>query len=474
MTDAPSTDIDAHRPAAAQPPSWNKALIARYDVAGPRYTSYPTAPQFRTDFSGDDYRQLWMPEHADQPLSLYVHVPFCENICYYCACTKVVTRKKEQAREYLNYLEREIRLQSALVGNTRPVTQLHWGGGTPTFLSAAELTELMHALASHFRLVDDSAREYSIEIDPRTVEVDTLALLKGLGFNRLSFGVQDFDERVQRAINRVQSEAQIATLCEAARNYRFSSISFDLIYGLPHQSVASLRRTLERVVALQPDRIALYNYAHLPQRFPSQRAIDRLALPGATEKLALLELANDMLGAAGYIYIGMDHFVRPDDELARAQSAGRLQRNFQGYSICMARDLVGLGVSAIGSTPRGYAQNARQLPDYFARLDRGELPIERGLLLGDDDRLRQFAIMQIACNLQLDIRALEAQFSIRFDQYFSSEQAGLRQLAADGLIELDADRLRVTAQGRLLLRNICMVFDRYLQSQGTVRYSRSL
>jgi len=455
--------------------AYDAALISKYDVAGPRYTSYPTAPHFTADFTVAQYEQLWRhSQPCITPLSLYVHVPFCENICYYCACNKVVTRHKEKARHYLNYLEKEIRMQAALVGAKRPVTQLHWGGGTPTFLNAAELTELMYALASHFSLLDCDEREYSIEIDPRTVDRNTLALLKGLGFNRLSFGVQDFDPRVQRAVNRMQSLASVRDLVEAARGFGFKSISFDLIYGLPLQSLDSMKTTLQQVIALKPDRIALYSYAHLPERFPTQRSIDRMTLPTADEKIGMLQLANDRFGAAGYRHIGMDHFVLAQDELALAQQRGKLQRNFQGYSTCKAPDLVGLGVSAIGSTPMSYTQNARDLANYYAALDADKLPIERGLLITEDDLIRRHVIMQIICNLHLDIVALEQQFGITWSNYFAYEQAALQQMRNDGLIELDRSQLNVTTMGRPFLRNICMAFDNYLRSEQPVRFSRAI
>jgi len=455
-------------------PQWDDALVKKYDVAGPRYTSYPTAPHFTAQFGSEDYAALWRDRDSNAPLSLYVHIPFCENICYYCACNKIVTRHKEKARSYLNYLEKEVRLQAAIIGGGRPVTQLHWGGGTPTFLSGAEMTELMYHLASHFTLLDSDDREYSIEVDPRTVDRDALALLKGLGFNRLSFGIQDFDPAVQGAINRVQSIESVQTLVDTARALQFQSLSFDLIYGLPHQSTSSLRRTLARVLELRPDRIALYNYAHLPERFPTQRAIDRLALPSVDDKLAMMHCASDVLGAAGYCYIGMDHFVLPHDQLARAQQNGSLQRNFQGYSTSMAADLVGLGVSAIGSTYTGYTQNARDLETYYAALDADRLPLERGALLRDDDLLRRHVIMQIICNLRLDIAETERRFAIAWPVYFREELLILDELAADGLITIDATELRVAGYGRFLLRNICMVFDTYLQSSAAPCFSRAI
>lgn len=459
----------------AQNPQWDDSLIKKYDVAGPRYTSYPTAPHFDTNFGADEYAALWRSKQLGiAPLSLYVHIPFCENICYYCACNKIVTRQKEKARNYLNYLEKEIRLQSQLIGGKRPVTQLHWGGGTPTFLTAAEMTELMYQLASHFTLLDSEEREYSIEIDPRTIDRETLALLKGLGFNRISFGIQDFDPRVQRAINRMQSPESVKVLVDTARALQFKSLSFDLIYGLPFQSASSLRRTLKSVIDLRPDRIALYSYAHLPERFPTQRSIDRLTLPSADEKLEMMHVANEVLGAAGYCYIGMDHFVLPHDELARAQHNGNLQRNFQGYSICKAPDLIGLGVSAIGNTQTSYTQNARELDKYYAALDADRLPVERGIRLSDDDLLRRHVIMQIICNLKLDIAATERHYNIVWRDYFQKELAALAELAADGLITLSATELRVTPRGQTLLRNICMVFDTYLQSGKPLRFSRAI
>jgi oxygen-independent coproporphyrinogen-3 oxidase len=460
------------------PVEWDSGLIRKYDVQGPRYTSYPTALQFRDDFSIAEYRALW---HTTQgaasniaPLSLYVHVPFCENICYYCACNKIVTRKKEKARDYLNHLETEIRLQSELVGRTRPVTQMHWGGGTPTYLNGAELTELMHNIASHFRLIDSESREYAIEIDPRTVDRALLALLKGLGFNRLSLGIQDFNPHVQRAINREQSYEQVAELMEAARRFGFKSVSFDLIYGLPHQSAATLQTTLDQVIALNPDRIALYNYAHLPDRFPTQRSIDRLALPTAQEKLAMLAQANQQLREAGYLNIGMDHFVRPTDDLALAQQRGQLQRNFQGYSTCMAQDLLGLGVSAITSTRDGFAQNTRDLQRYYAALNAGELPIERGLHLTADDQVRKHVIMRLICNFELDLDDFATRFDTTLQDYFAAEMPAVQELVADGLIQLDAHQVRVTPTGRSLIRNICMTFDRYQREVPRTAFSKAL
>lgn len=449
-------------------PIWNKALIAKYDVAGPRYTSYPTAPLFNEAFTEQDYRDALKRSQLQSiaPLSLYVHIPFCFNICYYCACNKVVTADRSVARHYLQYLAKEIQLQSAAVGQRRPVTQLHFGGGTPTFFDPAELTELVHLIASHFSLLDDDSREYSIEIDPRTVSSETLALLKGLGFNRISLGVQDFDPDVQKAINREQSVDSIRELSEAARAYRFKSISYDLIYGLPMQNSQTIRNTVEQVIELGPDRIALYNYAHLPERFKSQRAIDRLTLPSAAEKLDMLELAASLLSSAGYQYIGMDHFVKPDDELAIAQREGTLQRNFQGYSTRLAPDLVGIGVSAISSVNGCYAQNEKDLDGYYQSLDEDRLPIAQGLELSRDDEIRRYVISQLACNLRLDSSDVANRFKIDFSEYFSQELPRLKGLESDGLVTWQGDTLVVSQTGRVMLRNICMVFDKYLNANS--------
>ena len=454
----------------------DKELISKYNIAGPRYTSYPTALNFQEDFTTNQYRQQAERGKLTSiaPLSLYLHIPFCQNICYYCACNKIVTKDKNASRQYLDYLAKEITLQSALTSKRRLVTQLHFGGGTPTFMDNAELTELMHHLAHNFKLTDSPNREYSIEIDPRTVSQDTLALLKGLGFNRLSLGVQDFDQQVQKAIHRQQSVEMIKSLTEAARLYQFKSVSYDLIYGLPFQTPESLTTTLQHVITLAPDRIAFYNYAHLPDRFSSQRAIDRLSLPSAQQKLDMLALISSTLLEAGYLYIGMDHFVRPDDDLAKAQAEGKLQRNFQGYSTCMAPDLIGMGVSAISSLKHCYAQNEKNLEDYYRRLDDDELAVCKGLQLSQDDELRRRVIHDIICNLELNPKKIEQEFNCNFSEYFSQALQALIPLEKDGLIEWRDDKLRVTERGRPMLRNICMPFDKYLATQAPSSYSKAL
>ena len=439
-------------------------LAKKYASQGPRYTSYPTAPQFRQDFPLQDYRdwQATDGDHKRAPLSLYLHIPFCHDICYYCACNKIVTREKNVAQKYLARLQREIDLQSELVGDSRPITQMHWGGGTPTYLDHAQITELMHLLASHFKLLDKGYREYSIEIDPRTVDLSTIALLKGVGFNRISLGIQDFDPLVQKSVNRIQPYNQIAPLVDSIRAHDFRSLSFDLIYGLPHQDRHTMTETLRKVISLRPDRIACYNYAHLPERFLSQRAIDRLTLPEPNEKLLLHEIISHTLQDAGYQHIGMDHYVLPGDELAIAQVEGRLQRNFQGYSLQMADDLLGLGVSAISQIGDFYLQNERDIDSYYGLIDTGGLPITRGCKVSDDDKLRRHIIMSLISDLKLDIGECNRQFGIDFSRMFSRELEALQGMVTDGLVEISDTQISVGKRGRPFLRNICMPFDAYL------------
>ena len=456
-------------PAASGIPAEHLAdmeLAARYACDGPRYTSYPTAPQFRQDFPVEQYL-AWQNrdgDHKRAPLSLYLHLPFCRDICYYCACNKIVTREKGVARQYLNRLQREIEQQAQLVGKQRPVTQMHWGGGTPTYLDNAEITELMHMLATNFRLLDKEYREYSIEIDPRTIAPATIALLKGVGFNRISLGIQDFDPLVQQAVNRVQPYEQVAELVDCIRSHHFRSLSFDLIYGLPRQDRYTMRQTLRQVNTLRPDRIACYNYAHLPQRFSSQRAIDRMTLPSPEEKLLLQQMISHTLQDAGYLHIGMDHYVLPEDELALALDEGRLQRNFQGYSLHMADDLLGLGVSAISQIGDFYLQNERDLASYYQLVDAGGLTFTRGCKVNQDDKLRRHIIMSLISELKLDIPECNRQFGIDFLRDFTVELAALQPMARDGLLQIGDREILVTHRGRPFLRNICMPFDAYLNA----------
>jgi len=448
-------------------------LIRQYDKAGPRYTSYPTALQFREDFTEADYRAETAAGNAiGKPLSLYFHIPFCDTVCYYCACNRVVTKNHARALPYLEHLYREIELQSTLFERSRPVRQLHWGGGTPTFIGADAMRGLMAVTGEHFQLLQDDSGEYAIEIDPRATDPAMLALLREIGFNRLSIGVQDLDPEVQQAVNRVQSKALIQTTIDAARAQGFKSISVDLIYGLPHQTAARFAVTLEQIAALSPDRISIFNYAHLPDLFKTQRQLDAGALPSAAEKLLLLKTTIERLTAAGYVYIGMDHFAKPDNELTQAQRSGELHRNFQGYSTYAGCDLIAFGATAIGMVGDSYSQNAKELQDYYARIDGARLPIFRGVRLDADDRLRRAVIMQLICHFKLDFAAIETRFNIAFKNYFAAELERLEPMAADGLLSVDTDGIQVSPAGRLLIRNICMTFDRYLHQQAPQRFSK--
>jgi len=454
---------------------FDEALIRRYDGTGPRYTSYPTAVQFHEGFGEAEYRAAAARSGAEgkgAPLSLYVHLPFCDTVCFYCACNKIITKNRKRAAPYLEALHREIELQAALFGRERPVEQLHWGGGTPTFISHDEMRALMDALRRAFRLRDDDGGDYSIEVDPREIRTGTLELLRELGFNRLSMGVQDFDPAVQRAVNRIQSEEQTLSVLHAARALGFRSINMDLIYGLPRQTVESFGRTLERVIAAAPDRLSVFNYAHMPALFKTQRQIKTEELPSPAVKLEILRLTIERLTGAGYVYIGMDHFARPDDELAQAQRRGTLHRNFQGYSTHADCDLIGLGITAIGRIGDTYSQNVKTIDAYGAALRAGRLPIFRGVALDADDRLRRRVIMALICDFSLDRRDVEADYGIEFEEYFRTELDELRAMERDGLLRVTDERLEVLPRGRLLIRNICMVFDRYLREQRTGAYSR--
>lgn len=450
------------------------SLLRRFDIPGPRYTSYPTADRFVEAFGERDYIQALEQRRAGSlalPLSVYVHIPFCASLCYYCACNKIITRHHERATEYLRYLGHELELQTRHLGRNHRVSQLHLGGGTPTFLSDDELADLMGLLQRHFELVPGG--EYSIEIDPRTVTPQRLAHLQRLGFNRLSFGVQDFDPTVQKAVHRVQPAEQVFALMAAARELGFESINVDLIYGLPQQTPESLRHTLEQVQRLRPDRIALYAYAHLPARFKPQRRIVAAELPSAADKLAMLALALDMLSAAGYEYIGMDHFALPNDALAVAKRQGRLHRNFQGYSTQPDCDLIALGVSAIGRIGATYSQNAKTLEEYYDALDQGRLPIVRGLALTREDLLRRSVIMAIMCQGLVDFESINLAHLIDFRQHFARELEQLRAFERDGLVRIGDAHIEVTPTGWYLVRAVAMVFDRYLQvDQDRARFSK--
>ncbi|MEE8429190.1 MAG: oxygen-independent coproporphyrinogen III oxidase [Gammaproteobacteria bacterium] len=451
-------------------------LLRRYDQAGPRYTSYPTAAQFVDEIGPADYRDWVKQSNEDpipRPLSLYFHIPFCATVCFYCACNKVVTKNRSRAEPYLAQLQQEIAMHSRFYDQDRSVEQLHWGGGTPTFLSPAQMESLMETTARYFPLRDDDGGEYSLEIDPRTVTPATIVLLRRLGFNRLSLGVQDFNPKVQKAVNRIQSVEQTLEIMDAARGAQFKSINIDLIYGLPHQTTATFAATLDQIIATDPNRLAVYNYAHLPDRFPPQRRIKAEDLPSPNEKLDILQLAIQKLTGAGYRYIGMDHFAKPDDELSIALDAGTLQRNFQGYSAHAECDMVGMGVSSIGNVSENYYQNAKDLETYGAEIDAGRLPIVRGVELEPDDLLRSAVISQLMCRFAVDIPSLEKRWNFSFWDHFAFEREEIKTMEADGLLQHEDDSLQVLPPGRLLVRNICMVFDRYLRKEsGAGVYSR--
>ncbi|MFM8466063.1 MAG: oxygen-independent coproporphyrinogen III oxidase [Oxalobacteraceae bacterium] len=461
---------------------FDAGLIGRLSQSGPRYTSYPTADRFSESFGYRDY--LHAVAHARarggrHPLSLYLHIPFCDTVCYYCGCNKIVTKNRDKAATYLGYLKREIDMQGKLFTGLNQVEQLHFGGGTPTYLSDEQMANLMRHIRRWFQLSDDDKGEYSIEVDPRSVSAERIHRLREQGFNRISLGVQDVDPEVQRAVNRVQPEEMTLEVIRAAREAEFRSISIDLIYGLPKQNLQTMAETLSKVIAANPDRIAVYHYAHLPHLFKPQRRIHETDLPGSEVKLDMLAMCIKRLNEAGYVYIGMDHFAKPDDELAVAQRQGRLHRNFQGYSTHAEADLIACGVSAISSVGMCYSQNVKTLEEYYDCLDQGELPVARGYSLAMDDVLRRFIIQMLMCNFELSIRSLEQAYPITFRAYFDTELAQLHELAELGLVTMNEDWISVTLKGRLLIRNVCMVFDRHLQQarrlqSEPVRYSRTV
>lgn len=445
-------------------------LLRQYDVSGPRYTSYPTADRFVEAFVAADYAQALTqrrsgPAALALPLSLYVHIPFCEALCYYCACNKIITKHHDKAQEYLRYLTREVELHTALIGTGQSVSQLHLGGGSPTFLTDAELLSLMTMLKRSFNFVPGG--EYSIEIDPRTIDEKRLDTLAALGFNRLSFGVQDFDPAVQKAVHRVQPAERVFSLVAAARTRGFESINIDLIYGLPQQTPESFDRTLEQVVDLKPDRIALYAYAHLPERFKPQRRINAIELPSGGAKISMLSHSLSAFLGAGYVYVGMDHFALPNDALAVAKRQGRLHRNFQGYSTQPDCDLIALGVSSIGRIGATYSQNAKTLEDYYDALDQGNFPVVRGLALTRDDLVRRAVIMAIMCQGNVVFESIELGYLLEFRSYFAKEMEAIEALIDQGMVTMDDSGLQVTDRGWFFVRAVAMVFDRNLQTDRT-------
>ncbi|MDI3325370.1 oxygen-independent coproporphyrinogen III oxidase [Pontibacterium granulatum] len=453
---------------------WDLDLIKRYDLSGPRYTSYPTALQFDPELSANSLIETGMQTtDTEAPLSLYFHIPFCAHVCYYCACNKVITRNRKKAQPYLDTVYKEMAQVSQWYSNDRVVNQLHWGGGTPTFISDDQMVDLMTKTRQHFNLRDDDKGDYSIEIDPREANPDTIKVLRDIGFNRISLGVQDVHEEVQKAVNRVQPTAQTQAVLDTAREHGFKSINMDLIYGLPHQTENSFRETLDTVIAMNPDRLSVFNYAHMPDRFRSQKHIDASTLPSPETKLAILENTIKTLLDAGYAYIGMDHFAKPDDELALAQQNGQLHRNFQGYTTHADCDLVAMGVSSISQIGRVYYQNEHDIASYTKAVEEHNFAVKRGVVMNDDDVLRGEVIKQLICHFELDTAQIEKRFAIDFSDYFAAEQEELSQFAQDGLITVTNGVIRVTPAGRLLIRRICMSFDAYIpKMQATNGFSR--
>ncbi len=449
--------------------SFDETLIQKYNRQGPRYTSYPTALEFRPIAQGTEEMILRQKDPA-VPISLYLHIPFCRHLCYYCGCNKIITKKNSDAGDYLDYLFREIRHKKSLLQGNPLVKQVHLGGGTPTFLSDDELVALWQFLQHEFDFADDG--DYSVEIDPRELRDDTLAILRGLGVNRLSFGVQDLDEKVQIAVNRVQPEALVASVMHEARQLGFGSINIDLIYGLPHQSIQSMERTVTKIIALNPDRLSVFNYAHLPERFAAQVRIKEQDLPSPADKLAMFGNAIRALTQAGYQYIGIDHFARPDDEMALAQRTGKLHRNFQGYAILGECDLLAFGVSSISQIGEHLLQNPTDLTDYQSRINANTLPAIKHIKAEDKDKLRRHVIMNLLCHDRLDFADVDARFGIDSRTYFADELMNLRQMEQDGLVSIHDEGVQILPKGRILGRNVAMVFDEYLNQKHTGRFSR--
>lgn len=440
---------------------WDESLLAKYNISGPRYTSYPTALEFTEDYQNKDYLTCLKTLPEDKSLSLYIHIPFCQNICYYCACNKIITKDRSKAEKYVDYLIKEIIMVAEQVGDNK-LRQIHWGGGTPTYLTINQISQIMLAIRGNFDVPNEESTEISIEIDPRAIAIEDIKPLAELGFNRMSMGVQDFDLKVQQAVNRVQSFEMTHEMIIEARKHGFKSINLDLIYGLPFQTKQTFEKTLSLVMDIAPDRISVFNYAHLPHRFKPQRRISSEQLPSAVEKLSIFQYIIENLQENGYLYIGMDHFAKPDDELAIAQKEGCLHRNFQGYTTHEEYELIGVGVSSIGSINGHYHQNVRDVDSYYELLDDNKLPSWRGVEVNQDDLLRKKVIFDLICHFELDMVSVEEHFSINFSEYFANEIEMLKPFIQDELVIVADNKIKVTAKGRLLIRNICMLFDAYL------------
>lgn len=447
---------------------WDSRLIQKYNYSGPRYTSYPTALQFSDTLDLEKMQvELAKLTANELPLSLYLHIPFCAHLCYYCGCNKIVTKRHDKAAPYLARLYQEIETKGQSFERKRMVEQMHWGGGTPTFLNQDEIHSLMAHLRAYFNLLDNDCGDYSIEIDPRECSKQKLHLLRYEGFNRISLGVQDIDEKVQKAVNRLQPIELVEDLVERARHIKYKSINMDLIYGLPFQTTKSFRKTVDKIIELSPDRLSIFNYAHLPERFKPQRRLNAEDLPSPEVKLAILQNTIAQLEEAGYIYIGMDHFAKPTDELAIAQKQGQLHRNFQGYTTHKDCDLVAMGVSSISHIGPYIYQNSPNMDTYVKQIDAGKMPVVKGLKTTRDDDIRGEVIMQLICHFELDKQQIAEQFDIDFDEYFAEEMEHLAEFQRDKLLKMSGNKIRVSPGGRLLIRSICMTFDAYLPKQGT-------
>lgn len=455
--------------------AFEPALLARCDKPGPRYTSYPSAPQFKPNFTAADFRRHARRSNEEpipRPLSLYVHVPYCFSPCFYCGCNRLITRDQGKAAPYVERLIREAEMVAPLFDRSRQLIQVHFGGGTPNFLTAEQLGQLLDAFGKYFRVSQASERDFSIELDPRSVREGDVAAYARMGFNRASLGVQDFDRTVQLAINREQSVEQTLRVIDDCRAQGFRSVNVDLVYGLPKQSRKGFGHTLDVVLRARPDRIAIYGYAHMPEVFKAQRQIVAADLPDAARRVELLSLAIDKLTAAGYLHIGMDHFALPEDDLGRALTHRGLHRNFMGYTTHADCDLIGLGMSSISHVGDSFSQNFRDLPSWEAAVDRGELPTWRGLSLSEDDVIRADVIQQIMCRGEVDVPRMERKYDLLFEDYFADALERLVPLVADELVEVSPERIVATPRGRLLLRMIAMCFDRYLQPVATAAAER--
>lgn len=452
-------------------------LLRKYDRSVPRYTSYPPATELKEDFREIDFKAaIAVGNYKNTPLSLYCHIPFCESPCYFCGCNTVITQRKEVAEPYLDYIGRDIERIAELVDRDRQVQQLHWGGGTPNYLSPQQVEKLWTKINDNFKLTSEA--EVSIEVNPRFLDRNYIFHLRDLGFNRISFGIQDFDPRVQEAVNRIQTEAMLFEAMEWIREAGFESVNVDLIYGLPYQTLETFEKTISKTLKLNPDHIAVFNFAYVPWIKPIQRQLPQDSLPLALEKLSILQMTIEELTANGYVFIGMDHFAKPDDELAIAQREGELHRNFQGYTTKPESDLLSFGMTSISMLQDVYVQNHKRLKRYYQAIDNREFPIERGVRLTKDDIIRRSIIMELMCQFQLDKHDVEEKYHLSFDmdfeEYFAQERYDLRLLEADGLIHISHNKIQVTPNGRLLIRNIASAFDKYLRNQQIGRFSKAV